>query len=70
VTSTIWTFGGGAAAADTFLFPHPADDRKSGKIKPRAPSDVTKFPQSLEPLVLFVRPTFVEEPNPDFEACN
>src|SRR5260370_2675661 len=59
MTSTIWTLGGGAAAADTFLLPHPPDDRRVKTTKPRRHSNVAKF-----------RPSFVEGPTRDLYACH
>jgi len=68
MTSTTWTFGGGAAAAETFLFPHPLDNRRVKTTQPRTNSVVPKFRQSLEPLPLLARPTFVEDLTAGFEA--
>src|ERR1700682_4030990 len=70
MTSTIWTFGGGAAAADMSLLPHPPDDRRVKTTKPRPHSVVAKFRPSLEPLLLLARLLFVEGLTRDLDACH
>src|SRR2546427_11970836 len=70
MTSTIWTFGGGAAAAETFLFAQPPNNRRLKATEPRTHSVVARFRQSLEPLLLLARPTFVENLTASFEVCH
>ena len=70
MTSTIWTFGGGAAAADTFLLPHPPDDRRVKTTKPKPHSVVAKFRRSLEPLLLLAGPSFVKGLTRELDGCH
>src|ERR1700690_564282 len=70
MTSTIWTFGGGGAAADTFRLPHPTDNRRVQTTQPRAHNVVAKFRESLESPLCSARPRLMEDLPPDFEMCH
>src|SRR6202140_5791303 len=70
MTSTIWTFGGGAAAADTFLFPHPLNNRRVQIPQPKTHSVAAKVQELAESLLSLVPPTCVKNLTPELEACH
>src|SRR4029077_2791419 len=70
MTCTIWTGGGARAAADTFLLPHPLDERRVTTTKPRPQSVVAKFRPSLEPFLFLPQPTLLKDLTPELEASH
>src|SRR6267143_2950691 len=70
MTSTTWTFGGGGAAAETFLFPHPPNDRRLKNTQSRTHIFVAKLQQPTEPLLLLPQPASVEDVTAGFEMRN
>jgi hypothetical protein len=70
MTSTIWTLGGGAVAADTFLFPHPLNNRRVQILQPETHSFAAKVQELAGFLLSLVPPTCVKDPTPELEACH
>src|SRR6476660_7350687 len=70
MTSIIWTFGGGEAAADTFLLPHPPDDRRTRTTNPEPHSVLARFRRSWEPLLLLAGPSFVKGLTRELDGCH
>src|ERR1700704_1335893 len=70
MTSTIWTFGGEAAAADTFLFPHPPNNRRVQAPQPKTHSVAAKVRELAGSLLSLVAPTSVKDLTPELEVCH
>src|ERR1700688_1683460 len=70
MTSTIWTFGGGAAAADTFLFPHPTSNRSVQTNTPRTHGVTAKSRELVRSLPLLAPPTCIKELTLELETCH